>query len=355
MANKNGDRPKKFPQISKRKISVTVTQRSRKPSAQKPCGFKSCIFRHRRPCSSNVRAAPYGGYDAGYGQGRRKQRACLRGKSLTYKPDRQEVYGTRSDDELIILKLPTEWPYVNLYFIGDKHIGSQQSRPDLFRRQVSMIESDPYGMAFICGDLLDFGVMGSKTVPYCQRLSPQEQKDEVTEILEPITDKIGVIVPGNHENRGFKMIGINPLYDIACRLRIEDRYRENAAAVKVLVGALGTGGQPRQVMYGGVVSHGSSLTKHQKFTESWDGADFFVSGHTHRPGYKPEGKRRLDLIHEKVVRTGYKVIVVDPGMDDGGYALRDEYAPTPPPEIQTLTLYGGRRHMRFVSEEYGVT
>ncbi len=265
----------------------------------------------------------------------------------------QEDEGTKKDDELIILKLPAEWPYANVYFIGDKHVGSQQARCDLFRLLVKTIKDDPYGVALICGDLLDFGIAGSKTVPYCQRLTPQEQKDEVTAILEPIADKIGAIVPGNHENRGFKTVGINPLYDVACRLRIEDRYRENAAAVKISVGSLGTGGKPRQVVYAGVVSHGSSDAKHQRFTDSWDNVDFFVSGHTHRPGYKSKGRRVIDLIHERVVRTGYKDIVVDPAMDDGGYGLRDEYQAIPAPEMQTLTLYGGRKHMKFTSEDYG--
>ena len=277
----------------------------------------------------------------------------MRGVFSCQKISAQEDEGTKKDDELIILKLPAEWPYANVYFIGDKHVGSRQARCDLFRLLVKTIQDDPYGIALICGDLLDFGIMGSKTVPYCERLTPQEQKDEVTAILEPIASKIGAIVPGNHENRGFKTVGINPLYDVACRLRIEDRYRENAAAVKISVGSLGTGGKPRQVAYAGVVSHGSSISKHQKYTESWEGVDFFVSGHTHRPGEHPEGRRVVDLIHEKVVRTGYVDIVVDPGMDDGGYGLRDEYKPTPPPWLQTLTLFGGRRHMKYATEQYG--
>lgn len=253
-------------------------------------------------------------------------------------------------NEPIVVGLPWNWDFVNVYIIGDKHIGSQEFNIRRFRRQIDIIKSDPHGVAVICGDLLDFGIIGSKTPTYGQRLMPSEQKDLACEMLETIADKLIAINPGNHEERGFKATGVNPLYDVACRLRREDYYRNEACAVIIKVGTTSKSNR-RQSVYGGVISHGSSVHKHHRYCMAWDGVDFFISGHTHTPSYTPRGKRRLDINAGTVRVAGYKEIIADPGLNDGGYVTKQEYEPAPPAELQKITLYGNKKRIKYSSDD----
>jgi hypothetical protein len=44
------------------------------------------------------------------------------------------------------------------------------------------------------------------------------------------------LFPGNHENRNDKEVDNNPLYDVCCKLDIEDKFRENSAFIILRIG-----------------------------------------------------------------------------------------------------------------------
>jgi len=116
---------------------------------------------------------------------------------------------------------------LTLYPIGDVHIGSAEFNEKLFREWAKMVENDPNGAVAIVGDMMDVGLKNSKTNVYEQKLTPREQKELCYELLKPVKDKILAGCSGNHEARSVREVGTNPLYDVFCRLGIEDRYREN--------------------------------------------------------------------------------------------------------------------------------
>ena len=233
--------------------------------------------------------------------------------------------------------------HLNVYPVGDVHLGSKEFDEALFREWIETVKNDPNGVVVIIGDMLNMGLRNSKSNVYEETLSPMEQKELCYELLNPIADKIIAGCSGNHEYRAVKEVGMNPLYDVFCRMRIEDRYRENACFIKLTVGKQGK--NPNT--YGVVLTHGSSKNKDEKWTYSVDGCDCFISGHTHLGTHQPCGKIRMDLSHNKVKTVGYQHIVVMPFQRYGGYAIRGKYMPNHIGQFQRVTFDGSSKRVGY--------
>lgn len=240
------------------------------------------------------------------------------------------------DDFQMIMGDYSDSSRLHIYPIGDVHIGSKECNIELFKEWVEKVRNDPYAAVVIIGDMMNMGLRNSKTNVYEECLNPMEQKELCYELLAPIADKIIAGCSGNHEYRANREVGTNPLYDVFCRLRIEDRYRQNACFLKVTVGKQGK--NPNT--YGIVLTHGKSKKKDLDWTYSVDGADLFISGHTHLGTHQPCGKIRMDLTHEKVKTVGYQHIVVLPFQEYGGYAISGKYLPNHLGQFQLITLDG---------------
>ena len=247
------------------------------------------------------------------------------------------------DDFVLIDSNFIDLDHLNIYPLGDVHIGSKEFDLELFKQWVEMVKSDPNGVVVIVGDMMNMGLRNSKSNVYEETLSPMEQKELCYELLAPIADKIIGGCSGNHEYRAVKEVGMNPLYDVFCRLRIEDRYRENACFIKLTVGKQGK--NPNT--YGVVLTHGSSKSKDDKWNYSVDGCDCFISGHTHDANHAPKGKIRMDLTHNKVKMVSHQQVVVMPFQRYGGYAIRGKYLPNSLGQFQRITFDGTSKRVGY--------
>lgn len=247
------------------------------------------------------------------------------------------------DDFQLIISEYGEYSHLNIYPLGDVHIGSKECDMELLKQWVEMVKADDHGAVVIIGDIMNMGLKNSKSNVYEEVLNPMQQKEVCYELLKPIADKIIAGCSGNHEYRTVKEVGTNPLYDVFCRLRIEDRYRENACFVKLTVGKQGK--NPNT--YGVVLTHGSNKNKDEKWTYSVDGCDCFISGHTHLGTHQPMGRIRMDLTHNKVKMVGYQHIVVMPFQRYGGYAVRNKYMPNSLGQFQCITFDGTSKRVGY--------
>lgn len=247
------------------------------------------------------------------------------------------------DDFILIQSKFEDFDHLNIYPIGDVHIGSKEFDVELFKAWVEMVKNDPNGAVVIIGDMMNMGLRNSKSNVYEEMLSPMQQKEFCYELLKPIKDKIIGGCSGNHEYRAVKEVGTNPLYDVFCRMGIEDRYRENACFIKLTVGK--NGKNPNT--YGVVLTHGSSKNKDEKWTYSIDGCDCFISGHTHDAIHKPMGKIKMDLSHNKVKTVGYHHVVVVPFQSYGGYAIRGKYMPNHLEQFQRIMFDGTSKRLGY--------
>ena len=249
-----------------------------------------------------------------------------------------------SDFQMIVHKLPDNLPYINIYPLGDVHLGSKECNTDLLRKWLKMVYDDPFGYVVVVGDLLNMGLRNSKTNVYEEVLNPQQQKELCYELLKPIKGKILAGCSGNHEYRNVREVGTNPLYDVFCRLQIEDVYRENACFIKL---SLGKRKKDRQVAYGITLTHGSTKNKDLQWTYSVDNCDLFINGHTHDAIHKPVGKIVMDMQNEVVRTVPVHDVVVIPFQEYGGYAIRGKYLPNHLGQFQRITLSGETKHIAY--------
>lgn len=247
------------------------------------------------------------------------------------------------DDFILVKHKFPSAPYINIYPLGDVHIGSKECNMDLLKDWVEMVKDDPFGYVVIIGDIMNMGLKNSKTNVYEEVLSPMQQKEVAYDLLNPIADKILAGCSGNHEYRANREVGMNPLYDVFCRMRIEDRYRQNACFLKLTVGKVGANNNT----YGVVLTHGKSKNADMNWTYSVDGADVFISGHTHLGTHQPGGKIRMDLSHETVKTVGYQHIVVLPFQEYGGYSITNKYMPTHLGQFQRVHFNGSAKQVGY--------
>lgn len=240
------------------------------------------------------------------------------------------------DLEVITKSYPDDFPVMRVYALGDVHIGSPEFNEEVIRKKIAHIESDEYGVVCVAGDLCDYGLKNAKTNVYEATMQPKEQQEFAYELFLPIVDKIVSLVPGNHEQRITREVGLCPLYDLSVRWGISDVYRENVAILKLTFGLVD--GRKKRNCFIGITSHGTTRNKHRKFSMCFDNADFSISAHTHTPEYSPRGKIRINPIAGTATHVSYKEIVVDSSLDCGGYGLKNEYEVLPPHELQYLEL-----------------
>lgn len=241
-----------------------------------------------------------------------------------------------NDLDIIIRDYPQDFEYLNVYAIGDVHVGAPEFNERAIKKKIQMIADDPFGTVCLCGDLGNFGLRNSKTNSYFETLSPRQQIEYIYELFLPITDKISACVPGNHEERITREVGTCPMYDLCVRWDIPEIYRENVAITKYTFGHIP--GQKKRNAFFGITMHGSSRNKHRKFTLSFDNVDFGISGHTHTPEYSPRGRIRINTNYATAKHVPYKELVVDANLTPGGYGMKKEYEIPAPPELQYLRL-----------------
>ena len=185
-----------------------------------------------------------------------------------------------------------------------------------------------------------------------ERMRPREQKKRITEMLKPLSEKILCMVSGNHERRSGKDADDDPSYDIACKLDIEDRYRENIAFLKVQMGVQDNDGR-KNPTYMLVVTHGAgggmltggAVNRSERFGYVLDGCDALIVGHTHKPYVTQPAKICIDTHNNKVSVRPFKVICSTSWLDWGGYAAQKMLTPASfAPQI--ITLYGKRKEIK---------
>ena len=251
----------------------------------------------------------------------------------------------KNDYDMIVHKLGTEVTGINIYPIGDLHIGSQTFNVEIFDRWIKRVAEDPNGYVVIVGDMVDNGLKNSKTNSYEATMRPRDQKQWLKDRFKPIAGKILGGVQGNHEVRSVNDSDDCPMYDVFSKLDIEDLYRENIAFLKV---NLGFRNKTRQHSYGLVLSHGGAKARVDKFVPTIDGLDVFISGHTHGAGCAFPSKIVMDMKNECVRLVDYVQVVVPSFATFGGYAVKGLYTPQGSNKFPVIQLSGEKKEVRLL-------
>ena len=254
------------------------------------------------------------------------------------------------DFELITYSFPDRED-LTIIPIADVHLGSKECMEDKFISFINNLAETPNVYLILAGDLINNATRNSVSNIFEERYRPADQKRMMAKILEPVKDRILCGVPGNHEGRSGKDADDDPLYDIMCKLDIEDRYRENIAFVKIRCGKVEQSGlkNPTYVLAvvhgtGGGMLTGGAINRNERFGYVLDGVDCVIAAHTHKPAVTQPAKIKVDPFNNKVSVVPFKVITATSWLEYGGYAAKKMLLPASH-SLQTVTLRGKHKEI----------
>ena len=203
--------------------------------------------------------------------------------------------------------------------------------------------------------MMDNGLKSSVTNVYEATMRPSAQKKYLVDLLEPLKKKIICGVSGNHENRSVKECDDNPLYDVFCKLDIEDVFRENACFVFLRFGDKDGAGM-KNPTYTAMVTHGSGggmyigsgANKLERFGSVIDGLDLLITGHTHKPITFPVRKIFINPQNNKISYKQFKCVTSTSWLEYGGYPIRKMMLPTAQ-VLHEIYIKGKRKEIRVLS------
>lgn len=240
---------------------------------------------------------------------------------------------------------------IKIYPVADVHFGSILHKKKEWESFVKKIAEEENAYLILDGDLLNNNTRSAVGVPWDDCIRPREAKRMMVDFLAPISEKILGITSGNHETRRDNRDADNDLtYDIACKLNIEDLYRENACFLLVNCGKKKHGARWAETpaaSYVFCVTHGSgggvlgggTLNKNERFgTAAMDGVDCLIVAHTHKGQISRPAKLTVDRQNLQIKVREMLIVSCVSWMNYGGYALRNMYAPNTTGEPQSLIL-----------------
>jgi hypothetical protein len=241
---------------------------------------------------------------------------------------------------------------VKLYAVADLHVGSREFKERVWQDFAARVLREPDSYLLIVGDMMNNALKNSVSNVYEEVMRPREQKAWLVEQLGPLRDRILCITPGNHEDRSVKEADDNPLYDVACKLDLEDVYRESACFLILRFGEKAGDGK-RNPTYtvcathgaGGGILTGAAVNRNERLAYAIDGLDLLVVAHSHKPWVTQPGKLVVDAQNNRVSVKPFKVAVATAWQEYGGYALKKQMLPAAH-ALQEIVRRGGWKDRR---------
>lgn len=255
------------------------------------------------------------------------------------------------DENILWYSLGDACKQATVYPLADVHLGAEGAHVQAFTDLVKQIALEPDSYVTLQGDLIDNGTRNSVTNVFRATMPPSQQKKEMANILAPIRDKILCIMPGNHERRSGKDADDDPAYDIAAKLDIEDRYREDIAFIRIGLGAKrGHQGDNKPHTYyiaathgaGGGMLPGAGVNRADRFLQAMDGVDVFIHGHTHKPYALRGSKLVIDAANKRVTRRPTLSMCAGAWLGFVGYPVQKLMNPAAMPGANKLVLSGSK-------------
>lgn len=251
----------------------------------------------------------------------------------------------KQDFDIIIRKLGNK--DVKIYPISDIHLGDILCKENEWAKFCDKINNEPLSYIMLVGDIINNATRSSVSNVFEETLRPMEQKDKMVSYLSPIKDRILCAVSGNHEDRSLKDADDSPMYDIMCKLNIEELYRPNMAFMKIILGS----GTNKNSYTFAVTHNGSNVNKNESYASIIEGIDIMVYGHTHRGMVTKPSRLIFDPRNNKIAEKETIVINSQSWLSYGGYASKKLLKPNSPADtkhMQSIVL-SANHHDKSIS------
>lgn len=234
---------------------------------------------------------------------------------------------------MVILKIRIEPEGERLILLpfGDVHYGSKYCNLEVLLGWLEWVKSAKDVRLLLMGDMMDCATAVGSPVGavYEQDAFVQQQFDTLLNLLEPIKDKIIGGIASNHEQRIFKLSGLDITKILCDRLGItyfgEIAYfdlwiQENKYRVFAIHGSTNA------------VSRAGKIAPLMRLIGTVD-ADLYLHGHTHEKDFLEVNMLTLDKTNKETKLEGVyrkkKMLVLTGGfLDYGGYVAVRGLAPT---------------------------
>ena len=244
--------------------------------------------------------------------------------------------------------LSPELTEVNVIVLSDLHYGNPYCSVKHFKRTLDFIKNNDNCYCFLNGDLCEAATKLSKGDVYTQKLTPQQQRDDVIIMLDPIKDKILGVTTGNHEQRIYNETGIDLTKDIAEALDVP--YRAEGMLYKLAFGDCNNWTKGKPFVFWSYISHGygGARTKSAKAVKvermaTWVHADYYAMSHDHVVSVVPNvylmpdnrGVEKDGSLSGKVTAHRSMLVKTNAYLKWGGYA---ESGGFPPSDLATPVI-----------------
>jgi predicted phosphodiesterase len=226
---------------------------------------------------------------------------------------------------------------VNLYPLGDFHIGSSHYKDNELKEWVEKIKEDPYALVVIHGDIINNAIKTSVSDIYDEQLNPEQSIDKAVAIIEPIKDKIIGITSGNHEDRTYKITGIDVMKNFAYRLGKQDYYSPISNLIFLSWGDTNRkSGKAKShictTIYmthglGGGRTIGAKANQVARLANMID-ADIYIHGHTHSPIIFKENYIKINKLNKGYTEVQRLFVNTNSTEGFGNYGERFKLSPT---------------------------
>lgn len=233
----------------------------------------------------------------------------------------------------INIDLPVKSNNFKLVVLGDLHIGDNNCDLDLIRKTINFVKETKDCYCIINGDIINNALKDSKSDIYTESMSIYEEQLLAVKLLNPIKDKILAIATGNHENRTWRVAGIDPTYFIASELELKDKYCDNSYLVSVTFGLKHGRSKYRYNIfgihgaYGGGRRLGSPANAMEDMSKVVCNADLYIRSHTHQSLFTSENAFEVNQNGnlKEITKVYYNANAF---LHYGGYAEQKGYKPS---------------------------
>lgn len=218
---------------------------------------------------------------------------------------------------------------IELIPLIDWHFGSKECNEKLIFKTIKYIQDKQDCFAYIGGDLLECATYGSLGLVHQQKHQINNQIESISNLLEPIKDKILFTINANHEFRIEKSTGINLLKLVSDKLDVPFMGWEYNWLVKFKNNSI-----CRVYCHhgsGGGMSSGAKINSCERFHFRSPLAHLIITGHHHFPANTEKLIRYLDNDGSTKEYSQFYVSCGSSHSSDG-YAAQKGFIP-----IQTVT------------------
>jgi UDP-2,3-diacylglucosamine pyrophosphatase LpxH len=196
-----------------------------------------------------------------------------------------------------VVTVTTEGPTAGLVPTGDWHWGHERCDTKGVREVLAQAEENQDAI-LLMGDLGDYGLSNSPGASVYEQLSnPQDQKDEIQQILEPYTDLLVGLIAGNHEERIRKRTGFDISRELAGDLGVP--YLGYGGVIRLVVGSKGFTIFAKHGK-SGAATLGGKVAAIMKYRHLFPDADVYLMGHVHHLMYIPDEARAYNTRNKTV-------------------------------------------------------